>query len=335
MVSERSCSTVSQAETVGSGSAKVVKPTASKTTGKKTAGGEDDGKACPPKENAPQNTDRSKVQPAWTKVIPSGSSETQHRCHCNKGVNPRSNLTKTQTTGQRPGSGSGIPRSPARGGNTPPSKLPSATARRQDGSVERPKPPAKQATFVKDSPSSLKDPKTPSSASSNNNVRLRTRSASRNRSQSDKRKLWRVSFGWHQPYKQIQAQRNAKEAPPALKRATVTNGNKQQQRPSNIARPQTGGTPPQIWQYCRKTTSTSTPGSKLGGPGASPSTKSNLPSRNNLNKSGSASSLRKAGSGSSLTKTSSGSSLSKGSAPLRYQEAGHCVRGYQDRCEKV
>ncbi|KAK7095933.1 hypothetical protein V1264_005287 [Littorina saxatilis] len=222
--------------------------------------------------------------------------------------------------GPRPGSGSGIPRSPAKAGTTPPSRLPAATNRGKDA-AERPKPPTKQATFVKD---------TPTPRATTNNVRLRTRSASRGRVQAEKRssgceaaaqrnstgsppEAWSKALDSFNFVVDKSAQRNAKDAPGALKRnaaAAATPTVKQQPRPSNIARPQGMGSSPKSSANAGK------PGSTASGPKpAATSTRSNLPARTsntNLNKSGSASSLRKTGSGSSLTKTNSGSSLNKG-----------------------
>ena len=280
--------------------------------------------------SAPQKKTSPRTQVGQTKSnlpgprTPQGSQKPSPSTASGKTPPAKTSTAKTASTVSPRQLGSGIPRSPAKGGNAPPSRLPSATSHGKDA-VERPKPPTKQATFVKDSNPPSKDA---------NSVRLRARSASRGRSQPDRRssggaagtsqrnsvgsppEAWSKALdsfnfvvdkskegGSIPPYKQPQLQRNSKEAAPAVRRtsATTTAAKQQQQRPSNIARPQQSSSSPRTSKPAAGTAS---------GPKAGASGKSNLPARTNLNKSGSASSL-KTGSGSSLAKTSSGSSLNK------------------------
>ncbi|XP_025084132.1 adenomatous polyposis coli protein-like isoform X3 [Pomacea canaliculata] len=398
-VSERSCSTVSQADTAGSSGPKIVKP--SGKVAPKT-GVVDDGKVVrgrrKPLYSNRSSTSSIKSDVSSTKTsssIPSKSPRPSNAGVVNSkmpqvggrgnpipkksspklqngpgqaksnipGLKPagqgiqkpsstaaavatskvgmvKSNLLKTSPPATaRPGSG--IPRSPARGGNTPPSRLPSATSavsRRKDSSTERPKPPLKQATFIKDAGPAVKDGRV-AGDNSTSNVPIRNRSTSRGRCQSDKRNSggsegssnqngnipdsWSKALdsfnfivektpenGYGTPFKQMQ--RNAKDTMLSVKQASSSNG--KQQRPSNIARPQPVGTPSKSGVSPGKSSASAPVGGKTSTSGPSPGNKGNNPIKSNLNKSGSASSLRKAGSGSSLTKTSSGSSLSKGAS---------------------
>ncbi|XP_041356018.1 LOW QUALITY PROTEIN: adenomatous polyposis coli protein-like [Gigantopelta aegis] len=218
-------------------------------------------------------------------------------------------ISKPVAGQQRSISTSGITRSPLNK-TTNPSRLPTSSRetsqnRGKVNQPDRPKPLIKQGTFTKTSTTAGSAPTIEADVSGRPNadsVRLRDKRAnsgnrnsggssvnSQRGSGGSAPEAWSKALdgfnfivekdvGSSPPYKQIQMQRNAKDATPAVKRTVgaVGNGGK---KPSNIARP------------------TPSP----GGVGA----------RNNLQKTGSASNLKKMGGGSSLTKTLSGTSLTK------------------------
>ncbi|XP_064596590.1 adenomatous polyposis coli protein-like isoform X2 [Liolophura sinensis] len=232
----------------------------------------------------------------------------------------------------------------------PQSRLPTANSSQKDspGSKgkgkpspnERPKPPIKQGTFVKESsavsqgktksddscnksgsspdPSSavkLREKKSSNSSSTNRNSGGSSSESQRNSGGSSAeawgKALGEYNFlvdksqeqGYHAPYEQIQMQKNAKDCPEVLRR---NSSNLTKTTTTTITVKISGGSPSGISRIAtsnmRKTTSMSP--SRCGSSSA-------------LNRTGSAGSLKKTGSRSDLKKSDSNASLKKGNVNSR------------------
>ncbi|KAL8595483.1 hypothetical protein ACOMHN_000692 [Nucella lapillus] len=222
-----------------------------------------------------------------------------------------SSLPKMQAASQiKSGPGSAIPKSSARGGSTPPSRLPSSASRGRI-STERPKPPTKQATFVKEPTTPTNEDKTVT-----NTCGLRSQNVSSNQSPSEKRGIPTIQAsktGANSEGKKGQTELSQKTTDKNSASPKTTPASRLQ-RPSNIARAVQNTSPAKVGGDGKSAGSTpSSPNAPKG------SGKSSLPTRTGLSKPGGASSVRKTGP--SMTKTTSSSSISKDSPGIQKTKA--------------
>lgn len=368
-LSEYSGSTVSQSDT-SSRRARIVKPTVNQTEtlvkqepeGPKSVRGRrkplySRKNATTPVKVTPIKSDNTKVvrpstntrqQSGTTKSNPNSPKKTTAKSSINSStdipvnkVNPRtSNVRRSSGSGARSMSPGGPLRSQNSNKQSAGSKLPivngdhstrdSSTTRGQSSQVERPKPPIKQGTFTKETPTSngtsetdkedqtktdvdappvkMREKKTSSSSprSSGGSTGGSQRNSDTTPPESWTKALGSFNFivdtsheqGYHAPFEQIQMQRNSRDPPPALR----------QTNPNSSKNPVTKTSP------APKSSKSST-SSKSGIGSLKRSTLSSVSktSSSNLDKSNSNSTgnLKKTNSKASLKKSDSNASLKK------------------------
>ena len=232
-------------------------------------------------------------------------------------------------TPSRPGSAS--TKSPAKGNSAVPARQSTVARQGSRESSDRPKPPSKQGTFVKDAgvartPDKAGTAVTHPRASStsiprgklekqNSGGTDRSKSANSPAEAPTKAVEPRsADSSQGSSPKQAQAPRNTKDTPSSPKTPSTTS---KLQRPSNIARPVPGGSLSRSMDSRTSQASLSGPRSSMG----TSITRSSLPTRAGVARSGSSTGLRKASLPSSPTKAAAGSVGGKGSGGSKIPSA--------------